>query len=173
MVSSASTRTGKKKKEKKAAGAGAPEKDEPPADDKSEAPDPPDSGKKEETDSPVVSEPEIEEDSDSESDDTSTPSVIPKKGVKTDSGKKRTVSASKKRKGKRHKGSSVVSALNLFSGFPPAPAADPIRDKAVSKALAQKATYIPKIPSEVINLFLTNPALSFVLFESLLMTCTV
>lgn len=58
--------------------------------------------------------------------------------------------------------------LKLFSGFPPAKAADPIRDKAVSEALAQKATYIPKISSEVIKEFLTNPALSFVLFESLL-----
>ena len=89
------------------------------------------------------------DDKDSDSDsvdgvDDSTPSVIPKppaghKGA-TASSKKRSgaSSSSKKNKKPKTKGSLFVPSLKLFSGFPPKGAADPIRDKAVSKALAVK-----------------------------------
>ena len=59
-------------------------------------------------------------------------------------------SGSKKNKKPKTKGSLFVPSLKLFSGFPPKGAADPIRDKAVSKALAVQATFVPKIPPAVV-----------------------
>ena len=172
MVSSATTRKAKKAKKAEEAAEQARIALEA---TKKDAPDPPLGDEENQEDK----DPGSPEDKDSDSDsvdgvDDSTPSVIPKppaghKGA-TASSKKRSgaSSSSKKNKKPKTKGSLFVPSLKLFSGFPPKGAADPIRDKAVSKALAVQATYVPKIPPAVVKDLLTNPALTFVLFESLL-----
>ena len=67
-------------------------------------------------------------------------------------GKSRARSASrpvaKSKKKKKRRGITIVLALKLFSGFARKRAADPDRDKAVSNALAQQATSIPKIDAK-------------------------
>ena len=74
--------------------------------------------------------------------------MIPKKSPKTNSSGKKTkqkrdASASKSiRKKKRKAGVTIVPALKLCKTFASKRAADPDRDKVVSKALAQQATSI-------------------------------
>jgi len=173
MVSSAKTREAKKAKKAEEAAEQARIALEA---SKKDAPDPPLDGEESQEDKDPGS--PDDKDSNSDSDDgveDTTPSVIPKppaghKGA-TASSKKRSGASSSSKKNKKPKttkGSLLVPSLKLFSGFPPKGAADPIRDKAVSKALAVQATYVPKIPPAVVKDLLTNPALTFVLFESLL-----
>jgi hypothetical protein len=73
------------------------------------------------------------------------------------------------RKAKR-KAAANVAALNfgpsLSAKKAKAAAANPARDKAVDKALAQQATSIPKIDDKIIQQLLTKPAYAFSLFES-------
>ena len=176
MVSSATTRKAKKAKKAEEAAEQARIALEA---TKKDAPDPPlgDEENQEDKDPGSPDDKDSNSDSDDDAEDT-TPSVIPKppaghKGAtassKKHSGKRSGASSSsKKNKKPKTKGSLLVPSLKLFSGFPPKGAADPIRDKAVSKALAVQATYVPKIPPAVVKDLLTNPALTFVLFESLL-----
>ena len=103
------------------------------------------------------------------------PAGAPPKKAKTGKGKKKPKSESAGgvvaggRKAKR-KAAANVAALNfgpsLSAKRAKSAAANPTRDKAVDKALAQQATSIPKIDVKTAQQLLTKPAYAFSLFES-------